>query len=85
MPSLESLRAKYKSQLEPFIQLLLEKRDEVSKSDWAKSVQKLEHSVMKTPEQYLSDVATRNRDTLKLIVKDIFTEAFELNEKQVSE
>lgn len=74
MADIETLKEKYKRQLDPFFDLLLERRTEMSKLGWDESVRRFEESVLKSPDQYLADLAAKEKEVLRAIIKGLFEE-----------
>lgn len=81
MTGIEQLKSKYKTELEPFFEMVLERRSHMSKLVWEDLVNRFEESVLKSPDQYLSGINSTEKTIQVEVIKSLFEDLRNANDK----
>ena len=66
---------KYKHQLAPILEMINHRKFELSSSDWSEFVERVKHSMLKKPDQYLFGELL-SEEILTIVINEIFQESF---------
>jgi len=77
-----SLKAKYRKQLRPIMEMLLWKKEN-DKNTWQETVGKTEQNVLHAPDQYLNLSDFPTKEKLNFLIQEIFADFLE--EESVTE